>query len=579
MKHMFLSLRSKLMVLCLCLLVITATVIGAGAYQIAKNQLDESGKEQLKNSTKMVIGMINLLNAEVEAGNMTLEEAQEKLRQELLSEKNSDGKRTMKEQYRVKETGDIWAITEDQITVMDHSSEGADITDLKTEDGIMLGKVLVEAGQKGEYVTYKWMNPNTNKVETKISYAEKDPHWGWIVGSGAYSSEFNSGAANILVLVSIISAIAIAIGVIVISYFSKRLTKPILLISEELKRAADGDFSGKPVDIRTKDEVGGLTKDFNHMKENIKTLISQVNQSTEQLAASSEQLTASAEQTSRATEEITESVQEVADGAEGNTNHLQESAHSLGEVAMGIQNIAASSHAIAATEEKATRQAKHGEELVEETVQQINIIEHSVNESHDVLLLLDQRSNEIGEISKVITAIADQTNLLALNAAIEAARAGEHGKGFAVVADEVRKLAEQSQQSSTQISELIQEIQADMLRSTHSMNQVKKEVQAGLVIVGKTKEDFQEIMNSLQEMGTQVNEMAATAEQISVGTQEVSATVTNITYTSKNTLMYTQNVAAAAEEQLASMEEITASASSLSVLAMELQDQVNRFKL
>ncbi|MFK2825516.1 methyl-accepting chemotaxis protein [Bacillus sp. B190/17] len=578
MKNVFLSLRSKFIILCLLLLVIPALVIGTGACQVSKKQLDESGKEQLENSVKMVIGMINLLNAEVEAGHMTLEEAQESLRRELLGKKDSENQRTIKNEYTVKDSGYIWAIDEEAVTVMHPTNEGQDFPDIKTEDGAMAADELVKTSKKGGYVSYQWENPATDKVETKISYAEVDPHWGWVIGSGAYLSEFNSGASEILTLVFVISAISVISGIVIVSYFSKRLTKPIMLISEELNRSAQGDFSGTPVKVRTKDEVGRLANDFNYMKEHVKVLISQVHQSTEQLAASAEQLTASAEQTGKATEEITGSVQEVANGAEGSTNNLEESSHSLEEIACSLQSIAESSVLLSNTEAKATKQAKHGGELVEKTVQQISMIEQSVNESSEMLLLLDKRSNEIGGISKMITTIADQTNLLALNAAIEAARAGENGKGFAVVADEVRKLAEQSQQSSTQISQLIHEIQEEIVRSSNSMNRVKKEVQAGLVIVGRTKEDFKEIVDSLGEMDKQVNEMAATTEQISASTQEVSATVTNITAISKESLGHTRKVATAAEEQLASMEEILASASSLSMLAMELQKQVNRFK-
>ena len=226
----------------------------------------------------------------------------------------------------------------------------------------------------------------------------------------------------------------------------------------------------------------------------------------------------------------------------------------------------------------AKEQAKMGGEFVGKTAQQIHAIHRSVNDSGEAIRYLDTRSQEIGEITKVITEIANQTNLLALNAAIEAARAGEHGKGFAVVADEVRKLAEQSQQSSTQISMLINEIQVDLARSNNSINQVKSDVQEGLTIVNKTEDSFKLILDSLDTVGMQIVDMAATAEQMSASAQEVSANVTS-TSMSRDASENFQSVAAATEEQLASMEEISSASNNLSEMAMNLQELVSKFRL
>ncbi|OMP66994.1 methyl-accepting chemotaxis protein [Domibacillus epiphyticus] len=574
------SLKNKLIILCLFILLIPTTIIGISTYGMSKNELEKSGETQLKNNVKMTIGMINLLNEEVEAGNLTLEEAQEKLRQELLSEKNADNERSIKKEYTVGETGYTWAVNENAVSVMNPGNEGQDLTDVQSEDGVMIGEEFVEIGSNGGgFVTYKWEDPSTGKVETKVSYVELDPHWGWIVGSGAYLTEFNQASNKVLYLVSAIGAVSLIAGMILVNYFSNRITKPIKVIGKELNLAAEGDFSTEEVIVKTKDEVGQLAKDFNNMTRNMRELISEVKTSSELLAASSQQLTASAEQTSRATEEITESVQHIAGGAENTTSSLEESAKSLEEVTFAVGNIAENSNTIAETGSKTAEQAKQGGEFVEKTALQIEAIDRSVNESGEAIKLLDRRSQEIGEISKVITDIANQTNLLALNAAIEAARAGEHGKGFAVVADEVRKLAEQSQQSSTQISELIKEIQVNMSRSNDSINQVKSEVKEGLEIVEETEKSFADILRSMEHMGTQIDDMAATAEQMSASAQEVSATVTNITTVSKDASMHSQSVAASTEEQLASMEEISSSSSTLSKMAYDLQELVSKFKV
>ncbi|MCH1625083.1 methyl-accepting chemotaxis protein [Ferdinandcohnia quinoae] len=383
---------------------------------------------------------------------------------------------------------------------------------------------------------------------------------------------------NVTVMFLVILAVMIVLAYLIVHFFTSGLKRRLATISSALDKAGNGDFTTDITD-RSGDELTGLAKSFNAMKSNLGGMIGEVLKTSEQVASSSEQLTAGAEQTSKATEEISNSIQQVASGAETSTENLEDSSVSLEEVTRGIQYIADHSSTITEAGVKATEQAKHGGDFVKKSADQIHAIDRSVNISGDVIKLLEKRSKEIGDITNAITEIANQTNLLALNAAIEAARAGEHGKGFAVVANEVRKLAEQSQNSATQITELINDIQKEMIRSNDSITQVKSDVKEGLVIIGKTEESFKEIVASMEEMGSRIDEMAATSEQIAAGAQEVSATVNNITKITRDTSMHSQSVAASTEEQLASMEEITSSANSLSEIAMNLQQLVSKFRV
>lgn len=573
------TLRAKLVSLCLVILIVPTIVIGFSSYTVSKNEMNESGKAALENSVRMVIGMINLLNEQVENGSLTLEQAQEKLRVELLGEKNADNKRPVKSEYTVGETGYPWAVGKDARSVMNPSNEGQDLTDVVTEDGVYLGKELVNVGTAGGgFVTYKWALPDTGEVETKVSYVEMDPHWGWIIGSGAYLSEFNSGATQVLYLVLIIMAVAVVLGSIIVSIISGRLTKPILMVAKRLKSVADGDLTVEEVKMKSKDEIGELSQDFNHMIKNMRTLISQVDLSTKQVASSSKELTLGAEHTSQATENITISIQESAAGAQEQQMMLQRTTNSLEEISIGIQRIAESSSTIADSSVDAMELANIGGTAVEHTAKQMNLINKSVNETDVVMRMLDERSQQIGTMLIAITDIAKQTNLLALNASIEAARAGEEGRGFSVVAAEVRKLAEQSNQSSGQISTLIQDMRTDIEQSLKTLNRVKQDVDSGLQIANETEQQFNKIVGSTNFIAQQTEELASVTQQITASVQEITAGQEQVSNLALQAADNSQNIAASSEEQLASMEQITSLATTLSDMSQKLERLTIQFK-
>lgn len=373
-------------------------------------------------------------------------------------------------------------------------------------------------------------------------------------------------------------ALVIILSFVVCYIFTRRLTKRLHNISKAMEQAKQGDFTTEIKD-HTGDELTELAENFNQMKENLRGMIHRVIETSHRVAASSQELTAGAEQTTKATEQITAAIQEVVAGTENQAMSIAESARSMEEVTVGMNNLASNTTTISESASKTRNHAQDGGKMIQETVQQMDTIHQSVNDSSEAIKLLDERSKQIGEITKTISDIANQTNLLALNAAIEAARAGEHGKGFAVVADEVQKLAVQSQQSSTQISELITAIKNDMIGTYESMEHVKSDVKKGLGIVQKTEENFAGIMSAVEKMEEEIINMASISEEISAGAEQVSATVNGIENVTKSSIKHTQTVSTSTEEQLASMEEILASANSLSSMADALIETVDKFKV
>ncbi|WP_409304168.1 methyl-accepting chemotaxis protein [Peribacillus sp. SCS-155] len=384
-----------------------------------------------------------------------------------------------------------------------------------------------------------------------------------------------AGISQVMLFSVIATVLAIGSGIII----SLLISRPITALAKITEQVASGNLNVRKLKLKSKDEIYNLNESFEKMTVNLRDMISGIASNSDQVAASAEQLTASAEQSSKASETVASAIQEIAGGTDITTVKLQSNSSSLNEVLEGVLRISESSTNVTELSRNTTVQAEEGGKYVEDNLAQMRFIHESVSRSNDVIGSLAKRSKEIGEILDVINGIAEQTNLLALNAAIEAARAGEHGKGFAVVADEVRKLAEQSQSSTKNIAHLINMIQKDTEESVIIMNEVVKNAEAGVKVSEQTSEKFSLILDSTRGITPQIEEVTATVQQISASIEEVSSAAYEISSLAKANAASTEEVAASTEEQLASMEEIDSSAQALAMMAEELKVLVNRFKL
>jgi methyl-accepting chemotaxis protein len=389
-----------------------------------------------------------------------------------------------------------------------------------------------------------------------------------------------TGAVSALTTISLLTSVVVLIVAgIIISWYSRRMARPIRELEAAARRIAGGDISLVELASTSDDEIGRLGQSFQEMSANLRSLIQKIIGATEQVAAASQELTANAEQSAEAANQVSASITQTAQGTDRQSKTVDNVLSLVEQITNGAQQGATSTnHAVEITR-RAVDAAGTGNAAVDTAIRQMNQIQVAVDDSAKVVVELGENSKEIGNIVETIANIAGQTNLLALNAAIEAARAGEQGRGFAVVAEEVRKLAEESEEAAKQIAALIGNIQAKTETAVSAMTQGTAEVTKGTEVVDKAGAAFRDI-------GNQVAEVADIAQRAANGQSELAATsgkvlsaVQEVDKVSREIAAQAQNISASVEEQSATMQEIASSSQSLAKLAADLQEAAAKFRL
>lgn len=377
--------------------------------------------------------------------------------------------------------------------------------------------------------------------------------------------------------------IASVIFVIVISvsmafYLSRTINTSIKYLIEVANSIAKGNLL---VDVtpKTNDEFGMLTSAFGETVKQLKSLIKGITSTAENLVTFSDQLTSNADQSALATQQVANSISNVAFNM---TNQGEQVNTSVLEINKMTEDIAAfeklSEQSSRAANDVADI-AQAGRAAVSEAITQMETIAVSVTDSAKVIRQLAARSEEISQMSDTISGIAEQTNLLALNAAIEAARAGEHGRGFAVVADEVRKLAEGSAIAAAKIADLIRVIQNDTTSAVTRMEQGTLDVQSGKSVVDKAGHSFGTIVQAVIGLTKNAEIILSAARSSSEKINNLVAVMEALNKTSAAVSQDAESVSAATQQLSASMDEIAGASKNMSDMAQQLKDSTAQFKL
>ena len=389
-----------------------------------------------------------------------------------------------------------------------------------------------------------------------------------------------TGPIDRSIVMSIVMAVLVMLilCIAMIAIFNRRVGGPIRHLMEAAGKIAEGDLRTQ-IRISSDDEMGNLAHSLEHMVENLKNVIGKVNGMSVQVAAASEELTASSEQSAQAAHQVSESIVSIAEGASTQATEAQNIQQTADEVTMHAKDIAERTQNVMQNASGARSSIISGRTSINEAVLQMQQITKSTDSVEQSIHKLSVGSKKIAEIIDMITSIAEQTNLLALNAAIEAARAGEAGRGFAVVADEVRKLAEESNKSSQQITELVHANQTDMEAAIQASAQGSESVQKGIQTVRSADEVFQSIVGTIDSLVSDIENIASAIRDMAEENENVLRASVTIRDTSGKNSNESQTVSAAMEEQSASMHEIADASRSLAHLAGELQAEMKKFKL
>ncbi|KOP80140.1 chemotaxis protein [Lysinibacillus sp. FJAT-14745] len=381
-------------------------------------------------------------------------------------------------------------------------------------------------------------------------------------------------------LTGIIVGIVIVIVSIMIALLSARIiSRPIIAVTNRMQRITEGDLSEPALVVKSKDEVGQLTEATNKMSDILNSLLKQIQTVSNDVAAHSEELMQSSTEVKTGTEQIVDTVNEIASGTEVQASNASDVATTMTEFTLKMTDVNNSSTDVQQYSQNVMALTKEGQGLMDASTAQMTSIHHIVKDSVYKVDELSKQTQEISKIVAVIQDIAAQTNLLALNAAIEAARAGEHGKGFAVVADEVRKLAEQVAVSVDDITGIVQKIQRDSITVTSSLETGYQEVEKGTAQIASTNETFNQIAEAVYSMSTNINSMTTKLEEVVQNTVTINKSVDEIAAVSEQSAAGIQETSATIEQAASSMDEIKNSSANLADMAENLNDLVRKFKL
>lgn len=466
-------------------------------------------------------------------------------------------------------------LNSDGLTISSEDPEQVLKLDFNSEENGLLDFYKIIQGEKTG-LSYFTLNGSR-----KIAAFNKIEQYGMYIITYKPVADFMDKINKLKETLIIVILTSIIIAAIVIYFFSRSMSKPVLSVTQQAELLAEGDLRHEIPKkyMRRKDELGNLTRAFAEMNKNFREVISGITNTSEQVAASSEELSSSGEQVGETAEQVGATIQAVASGAEEQSAQIEETRGNLSGLIQQIDEVNKGTNTMRDSTDIMMESVNKGSISIDNSIQKIKNVKSHTEGVSKVIAELGNASDQIGQIVELISSIAEQTNLLALNAAIEAARAGEAGRGFSVVADEIRDLAEESAGATDRITNLIKEIRNGVHTAVNKMDESISTVNDSVTTIEEDGYIFKEISGEAKKVKKIINNVTQNVQTMTETSYTFEQTMEEIASVSREFAGSSEEVAASSEEQIAATEEIISSSKKLAEMADNLSISIKRFKI